>query len=287
MNDRILVLGPYFGDWKQEIFTFRPYIQWIKDNIEHKKVIVSSHFNRSFLYDWCDYFIPIERRFTEEELEQKNYIHKSLSQRDFFKKERYFKDIVCEKENCVRKDLLHYNVNYVKFTPTYPIFQKKFTPIKTDYWKYESKIVFIPDRLEREDKLLSIYNHLKEKFDNDLIVIGDSKCRLQDKNALDLVEYTDKVYKYLIGYITNAKLVVTPTSYWTLISNIQGSPIFSWGRYCSPYKEGGEYHFDNENMIISSDKDTPINVIINQLDYYLEKLNVRQNQYFIRKTFRK
>lgn len=283
----ILAFGPYLGDWKQEIFTFRPYVQWIHDNINHSKCVVSSHFNRAFLYDWCDRFIPIERRFTEEESKQRSYIHKDLPQKEFFKKERQFKDVVCELENCSKKDLIHYNINYVKFTPAYSVYQKKFTPISVDYWKFESKVVFIPDRLEREDRLNEIYNHLNELFGDDVIVLGDSKCKLQSKNALDLVEYTDKAYKYLVGYITNAKMVVTPASYWTLLANMQRTPVFSWGKYSSPYKKGGEFNFNNESMVMSSDRSTSTKVILKQLDYFLEKLDVRQNKYFDRKTFRR
>jgi hypothetical protein len=66
-ND-ILALGPFYGDFEQEITTFRPYVQYIIKHNPGKTVYVSSHINRRFLYDFIDFdkFIPVLENMTRD-----------------------------------------------------------------------------------------------------------------------------------------------------------------------------------------------------------------------------
>lgn len=133
-----------------------------------------------------------------------------MDQREYFKKSRQIKDKVCEVYGCTKKELMHYNVPYVKNQVAFPIYQKSFSPIDTQQER-SSLILFIPSSVESKSKLEDLYSRLQENMD--VSVIGDNKCYLQDKNLLNVVEYLDNGYKYLMEYINNAKLVITPCSH--------------------------------------------------------------------------
>lgn len=269
MEDKIIFVGPFLGDWKEEIITFRPYIRFIWESLPHKKFIVSSHYNRNFLYDWADEFIPIERSLTENEPNQKKYIHKEVSQKEYFKKVKSLKEKIYEKNNFTKKEVLHYNVPYVKISPPLSIYQKSFTPIQIENNRVEEQeIVYIPDQWESEDKLKRLYKKISKDFNT--IIVGDGKCHLQEMNNLNVVQYIDEVYKYIIEYINKAKLVVTPCSHWTFLCNLQGAPVFSWGKFISPYKKGGEYSFENTNMVVP---DMNVEKLYEQILSFMEKID--------------
>lgn len=265
-NQLNILLGPYYGDWKEEVLTFRPFVKYVYEMVSHNRIIISSHYNRSFLYHWVDDFIPIEKEYSEDEWKQKGFIHRDIDQKEYFKKSRQIKNKIQKEYDCGKKELVHYNVPYVKNQTSLSIYQKIFTKIETDIER-ESDVLLIPSAIESRDKLQDLYNKLSEHLN--VTVVGDKKCYLQDKNVLNVVEYANNGYKYIMEYINGAKLIVTPCSHWTFLGNLQQIPTFSWGKFISPYKRKGLYSFDNENMIVPSmDNDK----LVNQILFFRSKL---------------
>ncbi len=265
-SDKIILLGPFLGSWKEELITFRPFSRYIYETVDNNRIIVSSHYNRSFLYEWADDFIPIERQYSENENKQKGFIHKDINQKEYFKKVKQIKERICENNGYTKKNIVHYNIPYIQNTFSLSIYQKSFDPIKLED-KREPLVLFIPSSVEKEDKLEALYDRLSDKLD--VSVIGDKKCYLQDKNLLNIVDYTDKGYKYLVEYINSAKLVITPCSHWTFLCNLQQVPVFSWGKFISPYKHNGLYSFGNDNMIVPTMENEKL---VNQILFFYRKL---------------
>ena len=48
MKKTVLALGPYIGDFKNEILNFQPHIKWIHEVVGIDNVYVCTHRNRSF-----------------------------------------------------------------------------------------------------------------------------------------------------------------------------------------------------------------------------------------------
>jgi len=273
---KILACGPFIGDFEQEITTFRPYCRWLQEVTDYSKTYISTHFNRSFLYD----FIPEDNMFyvmeniSRKELGQKGYIHENIQQKDYTILTRKFRDFIIDNENCNKKDIDIYNMNYIKSTPPYPIHNKRFTSIRIPDIKIEckNKIVLIPHKSESEERLLEVYKFLNDKYD--CIVMGDMKSHLPQFNILlELVDYIENGWKYIIKNISNVKAVICPISYWTTICNLQGTNVFSWGENVGQHREGGIYNFRNKNiMTMPSYKDTDITEVIDMIERFLEDI---------------
>lgn len=269
---KVLLLGPYIGDFKNEITTFRPYARWITEAIQPDKIYISSHNNRKFLYDWIpeDNFIPVHSHLTRDEQNQQGYINKDIDQKDYNIIVRKIRDEVFSREDGIsKKDIIIESVPYVKTTIPISIYQKIFTSIKNES-KKSNHILFIPDRLGGKNTNKTIFNFLRGE---DLIVAGDHRCTLSEKNILfKNSSYIETVYKYIVDLVQSARLVITPCSHWTLLSNLQGIPVFSWCNNPGPYKFGGLYNFDNKNChSIFYDKQTGINKLLSQLEWSLKK----------------
>ncbi len=275
--NKIVLFGPYIGDWKEEIISFRPYIKWIYDNIEFKDYFVSSHFNRSFLYDFIkeENFIPIYESLSREEKKQKNVYHKNIETKEHGSiLLKNIRDLVSEKTEFYKKDIINYNLSYIKSKPNFSILNKKFSRIPFEKDEDKNKIVFIPDKKENKKISYKIFNYLNENYKNDFFVIGDKKCYLWDKNLiLQRIDYFENVYKLLVEYISNAKLVICPCSHWTILANQQGTKVFSWGKgNIAQYKNSGIYGMNNENIIVEVDKQFSSKLIIKQIDYIINNL---------------
>ena len=137
---------------------------------------------------------------------------------------------------------------------------------------YKNKIVFIPDRNESKEKLETIHKILKDKYGNELIVVGDMKTYLEQHNViLRYPDYVENGYKYILSSIIQAKMVLCPISHWSIICNIQGVPLFTWGKQVGPYKEQGTYNFNNKCMAIPTDKYTAVDAITKMFNYFKEE----------------
>jgi len=275
---KVLVCGPFIGDFEREILTFRPYCRWLQEVIDHDVMYISSHSNRSFLYDFIpeDNFLPVYDNLSREETDQKGYINKQVIQKDYNLFVRNLKDNVMDRESCNRKSVIHYTLNYIKSTPPYPIYNKIFESVVIpDIEISESngrRVVLIPHKAETEERIGRVFEHLRDN--HNCLIIGDMNTHMPYINKI--LRYPDifeNCWKYMFAYMKDAKAVICPVSFWTAICNFQGFPVFSWGEGVSLYKNGGMYDFNNKkSMVIPSDKDTEPEIIIRSLKYFLERL---------------
>lgn len=275
----ILACGPYIGSFEQEIITFRPYTNWLCKVVEHDKVYLNTHSNRLFLYENFiprENMIPVFENLSRDERSQTGYIHKSIKQSDYNIIVRKFKEEIVKREKCVRKDIKLYHLDYLKSTPPYSIYNKSFDKIQdpNNINIPENKIVFVPVRNEDEQKMRWIYTHLLRNYGDELTIIGDENTYFKkDNSILQQIDYFENGWKRNIKYIINAKALICPVSYWTTIANMQSIPVFSWGDSVSQHKEGGIYHFSNENSaIIPTTETTGVGIIIEMIDYFLRGL---------------
>jgi hypothetical protein len=207
----ILAFGPYIGDIESEILTFRPFVRWHTEVIDHDVVYINSHHNRSFLYDWIDkdYFIPVYENLSRNEFDQEGYIHKTIKHNDFSLFIRNLRNEISNRCDCNMKDVDLYNLSYSKSSPPYSIYRKIFE--KLPYFndvEVDETVVFIPDSREKELVLEEIKYHLEGK-NVDFKTIGDMKTHLEDDNEiLKNIDYFDICYKHIIQYINKAKLLI-------------------------------------------------------------------------------
>lgn len=275
MNKTVLAQGPFIGSFEQEILTFRPHMRWIEKNTNTRYIYYSSHFNRKFLYPQVTMkrYIPVYRQLTRQEIHQTGYNHKDVNQRDFTSLIRVYKDHIVSKLGCTKKDINQQSLPYVKYIPPVSIYHKIFEPIKVPVSKRKGYVVFIPDESMNKKDALIIFNYLKKtcKF----AVIGDMKCYLpEDNEILQGIDYLHTGYQKIVTAITNSTAVITPCSHWTVIANLQGVPVVSWGENVGQYKKQGIYNFNNSQArIVYYDRDAKINNILKQIDNYLQEIN--------------
>jgi hypothetical protein len=276
----ILVIGPYVGNFEQEVLTFRPWARWLYDRVndlsEFQQVYVHTHFNRFFMYrDFIsdDYLIPVYENLTRNELGQDNYVHADIDNKDYLHLIRHIKDIISDKTFTTKKDIQVEHLNYAKYMPHMSIYKKLFSKINypTDIWphsEYKNKIVFIPSNECPKGQLHTIKIFLKDY--EDVIIVGDRKCRFRDENVvLNRVDYIENGFKTIIKIISEAHCVITPISFWTTICNLQQTPVFSWGPQAGQHKEGGVYYFGNKKCWALPDIN--ISTIIQMIEHFLKE----------------
>jgi hypothetical protein len=263
MSENSVVFGPFIGDFKTEVLSFLPYIQWIQNSFNFENVYVNSHFNREFLYRHLyTEFIPVYKHLTRNETNQIKNLHKYISKKDF---ENFSKDLKSYSTN-------QYFIPYVKYQNNISIFQKSFQKINSDYIPPEKDyILFIPDKICNISVIKNVYSYLKDKYD--IIVVGDLKTHLLRENILiKQTNYIDSGYSQIIGYINNANMVITPCSHWTAICNLNKIPVSSWGDQVSPYKPNGNYYFDNKYcMTLPFSKNSNKKILNQQIEYFINK----------------
>lgn len=275
---KILAIGPFIGSFEEEILTFRPYARWLSKAIEWDKIYLSTHINRLFLYDFVpeDNIIPVYQQFSRDEENQIGYIHNKIDKKDFRLILKTFKDKIIERENCNKKDIEIHHLSYVKNSPPYGIHKKIFEEIPDITIdipeEHENRIVFIPAKQERIEKLAYIYNWLKSCYN--VVVVGSTDTWFSNDNiVLNKIDYFESGWKYIIQYITKAKAVICPLSYWTTIANLQNKSVFSWGMNPGQYREDGIYNFGNKNIsVIPSDENTSPEIIIKNMKSFIDKI---------------
>lgn len=265
----IFLFGPFLGDFKSEVLTFRPFYYWFKNNNQDKKIYVSSHFNRKFLYSNNDTFIEYDYELSINEANQKNYYNLLIDKRKYLRLSTELKEKISTKENILPKQLKQLNLSYIQTSQQYSSEYKLYNKINIiDDILLKDTIIYIADNSIDELTHQYIYKELKQKFN--IIVIGDKNTYLQEYNIFNNIEfYSTKIYYQLVKYISSCKCVITPSSYWTYICNLQQTPVISWGENVSQYKFGEALNFGNKNSIINSN-DT--DKIIKQIDWFLSRL---------------
>jgi len=276
---KIIGIGPYVGDFEQELLTFRPYVKWLSKIISYDNLYLNTHMNRRFLYDFVpdENIIPVYETFSRNELGQNGYMHEDLSKKDFMLLVKKFKEKIIDIENCNKSNVEIYYLNYSKNLSNYPYYNKVFNKIVKPndvrvLSKHKNKIVFIPDRNENINKLGMILKYLQDNYKDDVIVVGNMDSWFSSDNViLKFPDYFENGWKYILCYILESKCVVCPSSYWTSLCNLQKIPVFSWGGNPSQYRADGILNFNNDKCsVIPSDDDTSISVLINSIDFFLK-----------------
>lgn len=247
MTKSVVVIGPFIGDLEQELFAFRPHARYISSSVEANEIYISSHFNRSFLYDWIpeENFIPVFESLTRDETKQHGYLHDDVSRTDYTQLVKHLKNKVRELQS--RSSIEVYSPPYIKSTNTISIYQKEFSPLsfpktainRSDY------IIFIADQ---SNKSTFIYDTLKKQYD--IIVVGNMSNGMEHENILlKATDYFVNGYSTMMNYIMNSKMVVTNCPVWALVSNLMGKHMVFWGDTCSQFKPEGVYGFYNYNAV--------------------------------------
>jgi hypothetical protein len=108
------------------MFSFRPFVYWLKENFNFPNMIISTHYNRSFLYE--DGVIPIFRQYTKSEKSQEKHRHKKINSKDYQYIINDIKDQISKISNFNKSDIIVYNLGYMSL-PNISYKQKKFVPL--------------------------------------------------------------------------------------------------------------------------------------------------------------
>jgi len=265
MKETLLVLGPYVGDWETEIILFRPYVRWISKILSYDKIFISTHANRSFLYNWVDInnITPIYGNLSRDELYQKGIINKNLQQKDFYIIQKQLLHQIQSTRKKNKNSIYNFFLNYTNRNIHYPFYKRIYEKIPTDI-KERNGVFFIPDNSETDINLRKILECVKN-FNP--IIIGDMKTHLNEENIiLKQIDYFENGYKYIIEKISNAKIVICPLSHWTFICELQGTPVISWATITN-----NKYMMleNSKNCVIINDNN--INSVCSVLKSYIER----------------
>jgi len=261
---KAVLLGPYVGDFANEILTFRPYIRYISHITDPStNIYISSHINRSFLYDWIckENFIPIYEHISRNEPSQNGFTHNDITKTEFNQITKFLR-------NGIQSESIEvYSLPYVKNTNIISLYQKFYTPFVIPQYNIKSHcdVVCIFSKTEHSR---DVYYNLSNKLD--VVVIGDMNNGLEERNILlKNIMFLDN-YKLMFNYVYKSKLVVTDCSEWALICNLQKIPVFYWGLDSSLYKENGIMNFENRKCMSVCDMD--IKSIVQMIVYCYEKV---------------
>ena len=266
----ILVLGPYIGDFKQECILFRPHCRWLCESLDFDNVYLGTHSNRKFMYEDFippENILPVFENISRDEKGQQNYIHSSVSQKDYQIFVKDLKERVQDKENCIKKDMKLYNLSYIKSTPVVSIFKKLFSPVTKGFdikTEFKDRVVYIPSNTVKKEVHSKVYKFLKRY---DVIVVGDGHTRLKSENVvISRMDYFENGYKLIFKILSEARAVICPISFWTTVCNQQEIRVFSWGKVVAQHKPGGIYHLGNEKSKIIWSDSVPFETIENFLE---------------------
>jgi len=237
---KAVLLGPYVGSFTHEILVFRPYIRYISHITEDAELFVSSHSNRSFLYDWIkpENFLPIYEHITRNEPGQVGFIYDEITKTEF---NQITKKILSE---IPYDETDFYTLPYVKNTNGISYYQKIYTPFTIPDFDFGHKNLNMIAVFDKSDESRQVFDLISEMFN--VSVIGDMNNGLEDENILMKDLMFESTYLKMFNYINKCKLVITNCSDWALICNLQGIPVFYWGNQSSLFKSGGVMNFDND-----------------------------------------
>ena len=269
MNNSTLLLGPYIGSFKDEVQIFIPHTRWVAENvIQTEKIVVCTHGATSFMYsDWAE-TVSVDP-FLSGYDQHAGIINRNVDKRNYSKYFQTVKNTVSELYNINKNQLKTYSINYSQTLPYYSLYQKTFRkiPLPTDILESIDRdtILFIPDPSETLERLEEIFTLLNNEYN--VLVIGDHTTVMDSENVLLHDRFIKNNYKYIIQWISECKMVVCPTGFWTSLCKLQGKEVFSWGDGAL-----GQYKDGNHSCIMSVDKSTPIEKIFKQIQWYEKKI---------------
>jgi hypothetical protein len=244
MSVKNVLIGPFLGDFRSEIIDFRPFTRWVYEILKPEKMYIATHSNRAFLYDWAT-VIPVFEDLSRDELNQNGFIHNSVSQKDLILVIKKIKSDV-NKQISEDKDFLYLQSPYTKSVHWIPLYKKIYSNVSVNKKKKKkTNILYIPCISEKYATVRTMYEHLVEKYGDNVVVAGDMKIHLHENNVmLRNTTYFKDIYCDMLEMITNAKVVITPNSHWTILSLMQHTPVFSWGSMAQHYNN------DTKQMVL-------------------------------------
>lgn len=249
---KILALGPYVGNFEQEVQNFRPYCRWVSDVVKYEDVYLCTHYNRFFLYDWIpeDHKIAVTEEITHDETSQIEHRSEHVGRNQFLKLRNWFKSKILEITDHKKQDITVHTIGYSKSSIPCPSHNKIYSRIEMDVSKGEH-VYFVPSADQSLN--LAIENILKPY-----------EIRICDNN----INNHDR-YRYNIETMMSARFVVSELSYWTFLCNQNMIPVFSWGLDVGPYKKGGVMNMGNQDSmtVATSNKDS----VSSMLKYFISK----------------
>ena len=262
---KAVLLGPYVGDFTQEILVFRPYIRYISHTMDDMNIFISSHSNRSFLYEWIDpdRFLPIYDHISRNELNQTGFTYNDITKTEF---NQITKKI---RENIDFDDIDTFTLPYVKNTNGISYYQKFHTPFSIPDMEDDFGDISIVGIFDKSDQSIEVYDLLSDRFN--ISVIGDMNNGLEEHNKLMRnTDFSSNNYLRMFNYIKRSKLVVTNCRDWVLICNCQGIPVFYWGYDSSLYKSDGALNFGNKKCTSVCNMDS--SSILDMINYSYKRL---------------
>ncbi len=239
MQEKLLI-GPYIGDFKQEIMVFIPYVNYLISSLDYDELFISSHSNRSFLYDHIPNktFIPVFSNITRDELNLKGYMCANVNKSQYNQISKRIKTDIGITE--------HQHLPYIKSTNTISYYQKEYKPFIYKQKRIQNnRITVIPSK---SDNMVDLYKTIKDDYDID--VMGDMSNGICDQNIiLQRSDYFKIVYSYIFESIYNSLFVITDCPEWAIICNLQHIPLLYWGEDSSMFKTDGIYGFGNKQII--------------------------------------
>lgn len=223
MKKKALCIGPFIGNFEQEVLSFRPYAKWLSSVMEeYDEIFLSSHYNRLFLYrDFIKSknLIPVDKKYSDNIEDQKGFVNNKVTLKNYNKLQRKFKNNIVE-YGYRKKDIDNQSIKYRKTTIQYPIHKKIFTPIK----------------LEKDERYKDFFFYMPSDINiecNHNIITYNPLCDLKETLVI----------------INSCRGVITPLSFWTLVANLQKVPVFSWGKGVSMFRKNGIYNLNNDKCI--------------------------------------
>lgn len=259
-KNKMVLCGPFVGSIDEELMCFRPFVYWLRKYFNFQNFIISTHYDRKFLYD-VD-VLPIFRQYTNLEKNQKGHKHKNICSKDYNFLINELKDQISKISKFNKGDIVVYNLGYSSLPNIY-FSQRHFTPISfLESTPQNDKILFIPDNSRPKKELKSIYEQYKYYVD----VVGDEHTYFKNLRNPNV-----KGYESIIKEILGCKMVITPCCHWTFLCNLHGVPVFSWGKHVSLYK--GIYNFNNKmSMIIPFQNKNKEEILIKSINMLMEKI---------------
>jgi hypothetical protein len=267
--DNTLLVGPYIGDFKNEILSFRPHAKWMFNQLNQPNCFIASHSNRRFLYDWIpdENFIPVFEHLTRDESGQNAYLHSKIKIPDYKILVKNFKKSVSEITDIRKGSSLYHICHYSERLPVYPIYKKSFSKIDVEPI-VNGKIIYIADPLINNNQ--EIFKRLSENFDN-VVLFGDKNCENIFECLNFSIDYAENGFINTVRNILGCKMVITHCNHWVLTCNIHGVPIFNWNKEDgNTYKKDGTFGFNNSKSFILIDDN--VDKIVSGVKYFYKKL---------------
>lgn len=271
-RDKIILCGPFVGEFREEILSFKPFVDWLNAFFSFPKIIISTHYNRKFLYEHKNEIIPIFSQYTKDEISQNGHKHNKINSRDYVYLTNEIRERVSKRYSINKGDIVIYNLGYSSLIKL-SYYQKIFFPfLSPSTSTKKDKILYIPYYSRPRREHMEVIDTLFKKG-LEVEVIGDMKTKIKEYNdLLDEYNYNDIVYSYILKKMMESKIIITPCSHWTILSNLHHLPVFSWGKNVSSYKS--MFRFGNDKCTIVPFSNSDASILKKSVNSFLEQLDL-------------